>query len=64
MSKFQLEVEVDLGSHCTVVTHSIFDTAFLNNMMCDLYCPILDFDGSEIDSIEGYFWTMAHVSGQ
>ncbi len=50
-SKFQLKAEVDSGSHCTIVTHSIFDAAFPNNVMHNLHCPILNFDGSEIDSL-------------
>ncbi len=37
---------------------------FPNNVMYDLHCPILNFDGSEIDSIEGYFRMMAYFNGQ
>ncbi len=63
-SKFDLKAEVDLGSHCTIVTHSIFDSDFPNNVLHDLQCPIFNFDGSEIDVIEGYFWTTAFFNGQ
>ncbi len=63
-SKFQLEAEVDSGSHCMVVTWSIFDSAFPNNVLYNLRCPILNFDGSEIDAIEGYFRTTASFNGQ
>ncbi len=55
---------MDSGSHCTVITWSIFDSAFPGNVLYDLQCPILNFDGSEIDSIEGYFCTIAHFNGQ
>ncbi len=47
-----------------VVTWTIFDTDFPNNVMPDLHCPILNFDGTEIDSIEGYFRTTAFFNGQ
>ncbi len=53
-----------MGSHCTIVTHSIFDADFPNNVLYDLWCPILSFNGSEIDVIEGYFWTTASFNGQ
>ncbi len=62
--RFSLRAEVDLGSHCMVVTCSIFDTNFLNNVMHELRCPILNFDGSEIESIEGYFRMTAFFNGQ
>ncbi len=62
--RFSLRAEVDSGSHCTVITWTIFDMDFPNNMMHNLRCPILNFDSSEIDSIEGYFWTMAFFNGQ
>ncbi len=63
-SKFRLKAEVDSRSHCTVITHTIFDSAFPANVLHDLQCPVLNFDRSEIDSIEGYFHTMAHFDGQ
>ncbi len=47
-----------------VVTHSIFDSDFPNNILYDLQCPILNFDGSEIDMIEGYFRMTAYFNGQ
>ncbi len=46
-----------------VITHSIFDNMFLEDGLCRLKCPILNFDGSPIDSIQGYFRTMAHFNG-
>ncbi len=63
-SKFKLKAEVDSRSHCTVITQSIFDSVFPGNVLYDLQCPILNFDGSEIDPIEGYFHTTAHFNGQ
>ncbi len=63
-SKFTLKADVDSGSHCTVVTQSIFDSAFPGSVLQDLQCPILNFDGTEIDSIEGFFDTKAHFNGQ
>ncbi len=47
-----------------VVTHSIFDMDFPNNVMHDLRCSILNFDGSKINSMEGYYRTMAFFNGQ
>ncbi len=35
-----------------------------NNVMHDLRHPILNFDGSKIESIEGYFCMMAFFNGQ
>ncbi len=63
-SKFDLKAEVDSGSYCMVVTHSIFNSDFPNNVLYDLRCPVLNFDGSEINAIEGYFRTTASFNGQ
>ncbi len=64
-SKFTLRAEVDSGSHCTVITRSIFDSAFPGNVFHDLQCPILNFDGSEIDLIVGTLqWHTPHFNGQ
>ncbi len=63
-SKFKLEAEVDSGSHCMVITHTIFNQAFPKNVLHNLCYPILNFNGSEIDSIEGFFCTTAFFNGQ
>ncbi len=62
-TRFQFKAEVVSRSHCTVVTHSIFDKAFPEDGLCRLKCPILNFNGSQINSIQGYFHTMAHFNG-
>ncbi len=42
-SKFKLKAEVDSGFHCMVVTFSIVDQAFPNNVLHDLHCPNSEF---------------------
>ncbi len=52
--------ELDSGSQCTAVTHSVFNWSFPRDILRQPTQSLINFDGSPVNCVQGYFTTKAH----
>ncbi len=53
----------DPGSQCTAITHAIFNRSFPHNILHQPTQSLINFDGSPVNSVQGYFTTKVHFEG-
>ncbi len=60
LEPFSFSAELDSGSQCTAVTHAVFNRSFPHDILQQPTQALINFDGSPVNCVQGYFTTKAH----